>query len=347
MLQRLTTLRLSAALLIAVSANGLVPTATVQALEPVAENVRSTALAPPPIPAADIPPKPASPTEVAAQTAAPKPLDKLPAQPPEARELSGSKTPTVTTDSLDSRMRLPMSSSLLDPGASRTIVQPRSLANLTPGCDCPPDQKPPTPTEVIPAPVESSDVCGVKNDSFIVPITPGIVYKDKASGEILQPGPHTNVSGTITVVAEPTDGNYVIKTGATAEWTLEFTNEECPPPVPVDVCPNLPGDQTVVPGGMTKDTSGNCTKPGQVLGETTTKPPTPPAPIVPTTPTPVVTPPQVTPVGHVLGQAASVSMPATLPATGGMSFVSQWLPMIAAVLTYGLSFSIRSRKLTA
>jgi uncharacterized repeat protein (TIGR01451 family) len=33
---------------------------------------------------------------------------------------------------------------------------------------------------------------------------------------------------------------------------------ECPPPPPVDVCPNIEGNQSEVPNGMVKDEQGNC-----------------------------------------------------------------------------------------
>src|SRR6185295_953659 len=33
------------------------------------------------------------------------------------------------------------------------------------------------------------------------------------------------------------------------------------PPPPVDVCPNIPGDQATIPPGMIKDANGNCVTP--------------------------------------------------------------------------------------
>ena len=36
---------------------------------------------------------------------------------------------------------------------------------------------------------------------------------------------------------------------------------ECPPPPPVDVCPNIEGNQPQVPGGMVKDEQGKCVTP--------------------------------------------------------------------------------------
>ena len=36
---------------------------------------------------------------------------------------------------------------------------------------------------------------------------------------------------------------------------------ECPPPPPVDVCPNIEGNQSEVPDGMVKDEQGNCVTP--------------------------------------------------------------------------------------
>lgn len=221
------------------------------------------------------------------------------------------------------------------------------------------------PTKVTPTAPMFTDICDTKNDNFIILSTPGVIYKDKVSGDVLASGPHNNVTGTVTIIAVDADNSddFVIKDGAATEWSHTFTNEDCPPlpPNPIDVCPNLPNNQTVVPIGYTKDQNGNCVTGGGVGGDNDVCPNiTGPQKTIPNgytkdnqgncvAPT---TPPQTPPQGgngggqggQILGQAAAVVLPESLPETGGASFLSQWLPMVAGVLTYGSTSFARSRK---
>ena len=77
-----------------------------------------------------------------------------------------------------------------------------------------------------------------------------------------------------------------------------------------DVCPNIPGSQTVVPNGMTKDADGNCSTPG----------------------------------GHVSPAAVSTSLPATIPATGGISEGNPFLIIIASLVAYGSVYFLQGRR---
>lgn len=231
--------------------------------------------------------------------------------------------------------------------------------NCIENCNCNCENTcPPTQIEVTPLEPDFNDICGTRNDNFIIPITHGVVYKMK--GSVLAAGPHNGATGTVTIAAEDAnpDDSFVINPEATTEWTHNFTDEECPQVPPTDVCPNIPGNQTVIPIGMTKDQNRNCVTPGGggggVLGDTDVCPniegsqATVPSGLIKDTAGSCVSVPP-TPAGgrgggQILGEAATTTLPATLPATGGVSFLTQWLPIIAAAFAYGVSSLIQRKQ---
>lgn len=89
---------------------------------------------------------------------------------------------------------------------------------------------PPVKTEVVPADVTSSDVCGTDNDTYTIPSTEGVVYK--VDGKVVEAGTYP-ATGPVTVKAQAIK-KYVLKKGATKSWPLDFTNEACPPEVVIN-----------------------------------------------------------------------------------------------------------------
>lgn len=168
-------------------------------------------------------------------------------------------------------------------------------------------------TEVMPQTPQISDVCGTDKDTFTLPTTSGITYTSVKNGNVL----------TVTTTANPgfelsldESSKWMMQENGTATWTFTFTNESCGQVLgDTDVCPNIQGSQTMVPVGFTKNTTtGEC---GAVLG--------------------------LGGAGAAAATPVSAVLPATLPATGNVSFLAQWLPFIAAILTYGF-VSLSQRK---
>ncbi|HQY71942.1 MAG TPA: right-handed parallel beta-helix repeat-containing protein [Pseudomonadales bacterium] len=91
--------------------------------------------------------------------------------------------------------------------------------------------------------------------------------------------------------------NYKCRKDAT------YTLKADPAPTPVDVCPNIAGDQAAVPAGMVKDASGNCVS-------------APPPPAPPPTLPPGVTVATALPAGYVQCGAENYSAPQTCTSTG-------------------------------
>lgn len=117
---------------------------------------------------------------------------------------------------------------------------------------------PTTPTPVTPQ-ISVTDPCGTANDSVTGVSKAGYTFVVNGS--------------TVTFTAA---AGYVLSGASTL--TATFTDEACPttPPVtggpgPVDVCPNITGNQPTVPKGMTKDSSGDCVAP-EVAGTETASP---------------------------------------------------------------------------
>jgi hypothetical protein len=126
-----------------------------------------------------------------------------------------------------------------------------------------------------PGTVTFNDQCGTQNDSFFVPTTTGVNYSETA-------GTHSG-SGSTTVTATAQQG-YVLD--GTTSWSHDFNDEACPSECPdnelqsilredsededcpVDVCPNIEGNQSEIPDGAVKDNFGNCITPGRGGGET-------------------------------------------------------------------------------
>lgn len=86
-----------------------------------------------------------------------------------------------------------------------------------------------TPT----APTKATDPCGVQNDKYTIPATPGVIYKvndvEKAAGDY-----STGGSTSVTIKAYPASGAYALS--GTTEWTLSFNTDACP----VTVTPTAP-----------------------------------------------------------------------------------------------------------
>jgi uncharacterized repeat protein (TIGR01451 family) len=67
--------------------------------------------------------------------------------------------------------------------------------------------------------------------------------------------PAGTTSGTVHAHRNPSTGKYHVPSYLCVETRLK------PPPPPVDVCPNIPGNQAEIPPGMIKDAQGNCVTP--------------------------------------------------------------------------------------
>ena len=104
-----------------------------------------------------------------------------------------------------------------------------------------------------------------------------VTFKAKASGSAMLL--FTNSS----VLANDGNGTNVLTATSTATSTI---NGVTPVP-PADLCPNIPGVQSVIPSGMILDDSGNCV--------TSPLPPVQPPTTPPVNPPPVINPPAVTP----------------------------------------------------
>lgn len=106
---------------------------------------------------------------------------------------------------------------------------------------------------------------------YTIPDTQGVVYK--VNGVTTAPGTYDAAAGTtVTITAEPAQGNY-FPSDTTSSWSETFLAAEDCALGETDVCPNVKGDQSTVPDGMTKDlATGNCVttgKGGDVLGDNT------------------------------------------------------------------------------
>jgi LPXTG-motif cell wall-anchored protein len=128
----------------------------------------------------------------------------------------------------------------------------------------------------------------------------------------------------------------------------------------VDVCPNIPGDQSVVPDGLVKDDAGNCvTPPPPPVDECPDMPgnqpskdecPPPPVDVCPN----IDGPQSSVPAGMVKDAAGNCVTPAnpagSLPETGGSTTIpTATLALIAFVAGLGLfgaSFLKRRRPAT-
>jgi uncharacterized repeat protein (TIGR01451 family) len=67
--------------------------------------------------------------------------------------------------------------------------------------------------------------------------------------------PAGTTSGTVFAPVNKATGKHHVPSFLCLDTRLK------PPPPPVDVCPNIPGDQAEIPPGMIKDEEGNCVTP--------------------------------------------------------------------------------------
>lgn len=129
-------------------------------------------------------------------------------------------------------------------------------------------------TIVTPAVPASTDLTCVSDGSYVIPNTPGVIYK--VNGVVTAAGTYpVTAAGSITVTAEAANGFQL--SGATS-WTFVFTTPvNCGGNTVIDLCPNIVGVQAVLPVGMTIDLSGNCiTVAASGGGSTTSTTPTTP-----------------------------------------------------------------------
>jgi len=80
-----------------------------------------------------------------------------------------------------------------------------------------------TTTEVTPAAVTFTDLCGTDNDVFTIPSTTGVDYQ---VGSVTQTAGDHAGSGTVTVDAVAQNG-FTIANDATTEWSHDFSDEAC------------------------------------------------------------------------------------------------------------------------
>ncbi|WBU37260.1 GH92 family glycosyl hydrolase [Homoserinibacter sp. YIM 151385] len=84
--------------------------------------------------------------------------------------------------------------------------------------------EPPEPTLVTPAAVTFADLPGTASDTFTVPVSEGVEYL--VADDVVEPGTHPG-RGEVTVRARALEG-FAIREGATADWSLRFTDVEEP-----------------------------------------------------------------------------------------------------------------------
>jgi LPXTG-motif cell wall-anchored protein len=126
-------------------------------------------------------------------------------------------------------------------------------------------------TEVTPAtPTFVPPTCENNTGSYTIPTTTGVKYK--VNGVVTPAGTYPAVKGTSITITAVAKKGYVLADGAKDSWNYEFTVKGGCVLGDNDVCPNILGPQTTVPDGYTKNTAGNCVKPGKVLGSSTELP---------------------------------------------------------------------------
>lgn len=119
--------------------------------------------------------------------------------------------------------------------------------------DGPCTQTPPVLTLVTPLAPTGSDVnCDVRGEVF-TPDTQGGAIVWTPTTATLQPGKSQDF------IATPATGYYFANNATSVTFTVTntFDSGNCPQP-PVDVCPNIDGDQAKVPKGYEIDSDGNC-----------------------------------------------------------------------------------------
>ncbi len=141
------------------------------------------------------------------------------------------------------------------------------------GCNVPEQQ----PTQVNPAVSFTESNCENASGRVTVTTTAGVTYK--VNGTVVTGTTSYAAGSSVTVTVELAQG-YALASGAHGSFSHVFSAAPtgCVLGL-IDVCPNVPGDQSTVPAGMTKDkASGNCIttmltggRGGDVLGASTTE----------------------------------------------------------------------------